>query len=256
MSSANKTNQLLNDPVFYVHCGTIGLYVPAFLLQATILYKIQKYRLVHSLSANLIINIICWVLFLFLGLCLTSYLFHGQNRPVFVLITLVGLFAAAFTTIAAVLEYVPRFPTYTDCKSGGCLLSVKAASIIFGARTCIGLLTILAAVVFNIVLYLIAFMGNDNMSIADRVIFRRSNQFAMIACVMELTFKVAPQMVNIILMMLGTSLINVLAGLLEMLVGIEALFTALIYRHLIMQRANLTPVIPIQTVFKRETASV
>lgn len=69
---------ILDDPVFYVFLVAICLYSPAFVSQVTLLIQIWKHRLADGLSANLIINIVIWAVFLFLGISIGKY-----NRNMF-----------------------------------------------------------------------------------------------------------------------------------------------------------------------------
>jgi hypothetical protein len=50
-----------------------GTFTPAFISQATLLFQIRKYRLAEGLSANLLINIGIWAVFLLSGVIIGRF---------------------------------------------------------------------------------------------------------------------------------------------------------------------------------------
>lgn len=67
-----KTN-VFEDPVLYVYIVIVATFGPAFLSDVTLLYQIWKYQLAHTLSANLFINIGCWITTTLIGLVLSGF---------------------------------------------------------------------------------------------------------------------------------------------------------------------------------------
>jgi hypothetical protein len=72
MSNSIQSN-LFDDPVFYVYLIGIFFFLPSFLSQFILLIQIWKHKLINGLSANLLINIILWTIFLFLGLVIGKH---------------------------------------------------------------------------------------------------------------------------------------------------------------------------------------
>lgn len=80
--SANSTTQLMRmfeDPVFYEYLIGAIFYIPSFVSQSGLLAQIRVHKLVNDLLANLLINIVCWAVGLFFGLCSGKFFIQGDQ---------------------------------------------------------------------------------------------------------------------------------------------------------------------------------
>jgi hypothetical protein len=67
-TTSNLSMEMLDDPIFYIYLIGVLFYIPSFISQFILSVQIWKHNLTNNLSENLLINIGCWVIYLFLGL--------------------------------------------------------------------------------------------------------------------------------------------------------------------------------------------